>query len=44
MVYFEDAETDPDPEIFFKGDWKMVKAFFTKEIPQITKRVIGINP
>ncbi|MDO8529724.1 MAG: nucleotidyl transferase AbiEii/AbiGii toxin family protein [bacterium] len=40
MVYFEDAESDPDPQIFFKTNWKEVKNFFRKEIPEILKRII----
>jgi len=40
MVYFEDAEADADPEIYFKANWKEVKKFFTKEIPIIAKKII----
>jgi hypothetical protein len=42
MVYFEDAESDPEPEIFFKASWKEIKLFFNKEIPMITKRLLGL--
>ncbi|MBI4121707.1 MAG: nucleotidyl transferase AbiEii/AbiGii toxin family protein [Parcubacteria group bacterium] len=41
MVYFEDAESDPDPEIYFKASWKQVKSFFVKEIAKITPELIG---
>lgn len=40
LVYFADAEADPDPEIYFKASWKEVKKFFTKEIPAIAKKII----
>jgi len=40
MVYFEDAEADLDPEIYFKANWKEVKKFFTKEITIIAKKII----
>lgn len=40
LVYFADAETDPDPEIYFKANWKEVKKFFTKEVPIIAKKII----
>ncbi|MEK7643890.1 MAG: nucleotidyl transferase AbiEii/AbiGii toxin family protein [Patescibacteria group bacterium] len=40
MVYFDDAETDPEPEIYFKAGWSNVKSFFKKEIPKITKDVM----
>ena len=40
LVYFEDAETDPDPELNFKAGWKQVKTFFRKEIPRIMNELI----
>lgn len=40
MMYFEDAEEDPAPEIFFKASWKEVKDFFKREIPIITKKLL----
>ena len=40
LVYFTDAETDPDPEIYFKATWQVVKNFFKKEIPIIVKKII----
>lgn len=40
LVYFEDAQTDPEPEVYFDADWKKVKKFFTKEIPIIADKLI----
>lgn len=40
LVYFEDAENDPEPEINFAASWKKVKNFFIKEIPIIADKVI----
>lgn len=40
LVYFDDAEGDPEPEIYFGVDWKTVKGFFNKEIPKITKNLV----
>ncbi len=40
LVYFEDAESDPEPEIYFDADWKKVKSFFTKEIQMIAEKII----
>ena len=40
LVYFEDAESDPEPEINFDANWKKVKVFFIKEIPIIADKVI----
>lgn len=43
LVYFDDAETDPPPEIFFKASWKKVKDYFTREIPIIAQKLIIEN-
>lgn len=43
LVYFMDAESDPSPEIFFHADWKTVKRFFEREIPIITKKLLGFG-
>lgn len=43
LVYFEDAENDPEPEIYFKANWKIVKKFFRKEIPIITRKVMKLD-
>ena len=43
LVYFEDAESDPEPEIYFNTKWPEIKDFFETEIPIITKELIGLN-
>ncbi|MFH1233589.1 MAG: nucleotidyl transferase AbiEii/AbiGii toxin family protein [Patescibacteria group bacterium] len=40
LVYFNDAESDPLPEISFKTNWKDVKNYFKKEILNITNKII----
>jgi predicted nucleotidyltransferase component of viral defense system len=40
LVYFEDAESDPEPEIYFNANWKKVKNFFRKEIPIMDNKII----
>ncbi len=40
LVYFADAESDPEPIIYFAASWKTVKRFFTKEIPIIAEKLI----
>lgn len=40
LIYFKDAEDDMRPEIYFKVTWEEVKKFFTKEVPQIAKKII----
>ncbi len=41
LVYFDDAESDPNPEVYFKADWKTVKKFFQSEIAAIAARIIN---
>lgn len=43
MVYFEDAENDPMPELNFNVGWNDVKNYFLQEIPKLTKLLFGIN-
>ncbi len=43
LVYFEDAESDPEPEILFDTNWKKVKNFFKKEIPTIAKKIMQLS-
>lgn len=40
LVFFKDADSDPEPEIYFDVDWKKVKNFFNKEIPKIAEKII----
>lgn len=40
LVYFKDAESDPNPEIYFDASWKKVKNFFIKEIPIIAEKIM----
>jgi len=40
LVYFKDAENDPEPEIYFKTNWNIVKKNFKKEIPIITHTIL----
>ena len=40
LVYFVDAESDPEPIIYFDATWKKVKSFFTKEIPVIADKIM----
>ncbi len=35
LVYFDDAEVDPEPEVGFETNWETVKDFFRKEIPRV---------
>ncbi len=41
LVYFDDAEEDPPPVVFFDTSWKGVKEFFRREVSTITKNLIS---
>jgi len=43
LTYFEDAENDPNPVIYFDADWDKVKEFFRKEVPLVIKKLIKLN-
>ena len=43
LVYFADAEEDPMPTIFFDASWKVIKEYFRREIPIITKDFLGLK-
>lgn len=43
LVYFEDAENDPMPELYFDVTWDAIKDFFVKEVPFVTKRVVDLK-
>jgi len=40
LIYFDDAESDPEPQIYFDASWKKVKSFFSKKIAVIADKVI----
>jgi hypothetical protein len=43
LVYFADAEADPDPELNFKANWNEVKNYFKTEIPAIAKKIMDLE-
>lgn len=40
LVYFDDAESDPMPTLYFQTSWKAIKAFFRKEVTSIAKEIL----
>lgn len=42
LVFFDDAENDPMPELFFKADWRTIKSYFRKEVPKVAKSFMGL--
>jgi len=43
LVYFTDAESDPEPEIYFMAEWKEIKNYFNTEMPRIAQRVLELS-
>ncbi len=43
LVYFEDAENDPMPKLFFRADWRAMKAYFRREVPKVTMKLLKLG-
>lgn len=43
LTYFEDAEREADPLIFFSVSWNEVKNYFRAEVPPLAKKLIGLD-
>jgi len=43
LTYFDDAETDPAPQIFFKATWPEVKRYFRREVPRLARELLGLK-
>lgn len=43
LKYFEDAEDDPMPEIFFKANWKSIKIFLKNEVTKASKELLDLD-
>ena len=37
LTYFEDAEKDPDPKMFFEFDWENIKDYFIENRLELDK-------
>ncbi len=42
LMYFVDAEDDPEPDLLIDLDWKTVKKYFEKEIPPLMRKLLRI--
>lgn len=40
LIYFEEAEEDPQPQIFFNATWEQVKQHFISLIPSVTNKLL----
>lgn len=43
LTYFEDAEADPMPKIFFNASWEEIKEFFRGEMPLVARDFLGLK-
>ena len=40
LGYFDDAEADPMPELYFSASWKSIKTFFRKEVRSLAEQLL----
>lgn len=43
LTFFDDADDDPLPKIFFQANWVNIKKFFQKEVPIITRKFLVLD-
>ncbi len=43
LTYFDDAENDPMPTLFFKANWEEIKKYFRTEVVKIAKDLFQIE-
>jgi hypothetical protein len=43
LTFFDDAENDPMPTLHFPADWETIKSYFRREVPIITKQLLGLT-
>ena len=43
MTYFDDAENDPLPNLYFKASWPQVKKMFIGEVPEVTRKLMKLK-
>ncbi|TSC83696.1 MAG: hypothetical protein G01um101417_430 [Parcubacteria group bacterium Gr01-1014_17] len=43
MTYFDDAENDPMPTLFFDATWEDIKVYFRTEVARIAKKMLGLE-
>ncbi|PIT93778.1 hypothetical protein COU00_02525 [Candidatus Falkowbacteria bacterium CG10_big_fil_rev_8_21_14_0_10_43_11] len=42
LVYFNDADNDPMPSLFFKTNWKTVKQYLRREVTKTAKKLLKL--
>ena len=43
LIYFDDAEDDPMPKLFFKATWKQIKDYFITETVRAAGSLLGLK-
>lgn len=43
LTYFDDAEKDPMPKLFFKASWGGVKKYFQAEVPKVAREILKLS-
>lgn len=43
MLYFDDAENDIMPTLFFDATWEDIKKYFRAEVPRIAKKLLRLE-
>lgn len=43
LLYFDDAEEDPDPQIYFEATWLGVKRYFENLVPSVAKKILELE-
>ncbi|MBI4268608.1 nucleotidyl transferase AbiEii/AbiGii toxin family protein [Candidatus Uhrbacteria bacterium] len=43
LTYFDDAEADPMPPLFFKATWTGIKSYFRREVPRLARELLRLD-
>ncbi len=43
LTYFDDAESDPMPNLNFAASWQEIKAYFRREAPRLARKLLGLD-
>ncbi|MBI4268611.1 hypothetical protein HY627_02160 [Candidatus Uhrbacteria bacterium] len=43
LTYFDDAEADSMPTLFFKTTWTEIKAYFRREVPRLARELLHLD-
>ncbi len=43
LIFFDDAEKDPMPKLFFKANWHGIKKYFQAEVPKVAREILKLS-